>query len=204
MVFTWRRGKSDVVWRLTISMLTLLLENQNWGNWLDFAPILGNRWCPQGWTGSENRLGKLPNVFKVHGRTVSRRHPMEKNTSLPHDNYELALRRLGGTEHRLLKKPDIGRAYKDYWGIQLKGVHQKNPNNEGSTHGKMVASPFSKCEAGEDNQTRFRRFCEVSSSLSKRRDLSRTTAITWLLSSTFSSFSKTSRFSGLWHRRNVH
>ena len=117
----------------------------------------GNRGFPERWTGSENRgqnrLGKRPKVFKVHGRTVSSRHPMEKNTSLSHDNYEMAVRRLGGTGHRLLKKADIGRAYKDHWAIHLKGVHQKNPSNEGSTHGEMVASPFSKCEAGEDNQT---------------------------------------------------
>mgnify|MGYP007094272192 CR=1 FL=1 len=181
-------------------MLTLLLENQNWGNWLHFAPILGNRGCLKGWTGSENRLGKRLNVFKVHGRTVSRRHPMEKNTSFPHDSYELALRRLGGTENRLLKKPDIGRAYKDYWGIQLKGVHQKNPNNEGSTHGKMwsifqVWSPRGQPDA-------------FSTLL---RSIKHSLQTEWFVkdhsynvtSSTFSSFSKTSLFSGLWHRRNV-
>lgn len=38
---------------------------------------------------------------------------MEKNTSLPQEIYEMALRRLEGTEHRLLKKPNIGRAYED-------------------------------------------------------------------------------------------
>ena len=39
--------------------------------------------------------------------------PWKKNTTLPQDNYEMALRRLEGTEHRLLKKLEIARVYTD-------------------------------------------------------------------------------------------
>ena len=59
--------------------------------------------------------------------------PWKKNTTLPQDNYEMALRRLEGTEHRLLKRLEIARTYTD--SIQrytLKGYIRKVPREDRS------------------------------------------------------------------------
>ena len=52
----------------------------------------------------------------------------KKNTTLPQNNYEMALRRLEGTEHRLLKSPEIARTYIDcIEQYTLKGYIRKVP-----------------------------------------------------------------------------
>ncbi|XP_068749411.1 uncharacterized protein [Montipora capricornis] len=57
--------------------------------------------------------------------------PWKKNATLPQDNYEMALRRLEGTERRLLKKPEIARAYTDcIEQYALKGYIRKVPRED--------------------------------------------------------------------------
>ena len=57
--------------------------------------------------------------------------PWKKNATLPQDNYEMALRRLEGAERRLLKKPEIARAYTDcIEQYVLKGYIRKVPRED--------------------------------------------------------------------------
>ncbi|XP_067040969.1 uncharacterized protein [Acropora muricata] len=60
--------------------------------------------------------------------------PWKKNTTLPQNNYEMALRRLEGTEHRLLKSPEIARTYIDcIEQYTLKGYIRKVPKEDRPT-----------------------------------------------------------------------
>ena len=105
------------------------------GNWFNSTPILGNRSCSQRRTslGVEDRT-VLDNTQKslkfVEGR-YQVAIPWKKNTTLPQNNYEMALRRLEGTEHRLLKSPEIARAYTDcIEKYTLKGYISKVPRED--------------------------------------------------------------------------
>ena len=60
--------------------------------------------------------------------------PWKKNTTLPQNNYAMALQRLEGTEHRLLKSPEIARTYIDcIEQYTLKGYIRKVPKEDRPT-----------------------------------------------------------------------